>query len=46
MAYAKVRPGQMNYGVGNAGGKVAVQLLRSITGVEAQEILRGGHRRP
>jgi tripartite-type tricarboxylate transporter receptor subunit TctC len=38
VAYAKARPGQMNYGVGNAGGKVAVQLLRSITGVEAQEI--------
>jgi tripartite-type tricarboxylate transporter receptor subunit TctC len=38
VAYAKARPGQMNYGVGNAGGKVAVQLLRSITGVQAQEI--------
>lgn len=38
VAYAKARPGRMNYGVGNAGGKVAVQLLRSITGVEAQEI--------
>jgi tripartite-type tricarboxylate transporter receptor subunit TctC len=28
----------MNYGIGNSGGKVAVQLLRSITGMDAQEI--------
>lgn len=38
VAYAKARPGQMNYGIGNSGGKVAVQLLRSITGLDAQEI--------
>jgi tripartite-type tricarboxylate transporter receptor subunit TctC len=36
--YAKARPGQMNYGVGNAGGKVAVKLLRSMTGIDALEV--------
>lgn len=38
VAYAKARPGKMNYGVGNSGGKVAVQLLRSLTGIDAQEV--------
>jgi tripartite-type tricarboxylate transporter receptor subunit TctC len=38
VAYAKARPGQMNYGIGNAGGKVAVELLQSLTGMNAQEI--------
>jgi tripartite-type tricarboxylate transporter receptor subunit TctC len=38
VAYAKARPGQMNYGIGNAGGKVAVELLQSLTGMNSQEI--------
>ena len=38
VAYAKARPGKMNYGVGNAGGKVAVNLLSSMTGIEALEV--------
>lgn len=38
VAYAKARPGQMNYGVGNSGGKVAVNLLRSMTGIDALEV--------
>jgi len=38
VAYAKARPGEMNYGIGNGGGKVAAQLLRSMTGIDAQEI--------
>jgi tripartite-type tricarboxylate transporter receptor subunit TctC len=38
VAYAKARPGQMNYGVGNAGGKVAVNLLRSLAGFDALEV--------
>jgi tripartite-type tricarboxylate transporter receptor subunit TctC len=38
VSYAKARPGQMNYGVGNAGGKVAVNLLRSMTGIDALEV--------
>lgn len=38
VAYAKARPNQMNYGIGNSGGKVAVQLLRSLAGIEATEI--------
>jgi tripartite-type tricarboxylate transporter receptor subunit TctC len=38
VAYAKARPGQMNYGIGNGGGKVAVHLLRSMSGIDAQEI--------
>lgn len=42
VAYAKARPGQMNYGIGNSGGKVAVQLLQSLTGMSAQEISFNG----
>ena len=38
VAYAKARPGQMNYGVGNAGNKVAVSLLESLTGMKATDI--------
>jgi tripartite-type tricarboxylate transporter receptor subunit TctC len=38
VAYAKARPGEMNYGVGNAGNKVAVSLLESLTGMKATEI--------
>jgi tripartite-type tricarboxylate transporter receptor subunit TctC len=38
IAYAKARPGQMNYGVGNSGNKVAVGLLQSLTGLTATEI--------
>jgi tripartite-type tricarboxylate transporter receptor subunit TctC len=38
IGYAKARPGQMNYGVGNAGNKVAVGLLQSLTGIEATEV--------
>lgn len=36
--YAKSRPGKMNYGVGNAGNKVAVKLLESLTGISTTEI--------
>lgn len=38
VAYAKANPGKLNYGVGNAGGKVAVALLSSMTGFDALEI--------
>jgi tripartite-type tricarboxylate transporter receptor subunit TctC len=38
IAYAKARPGQMNYGVGNSGNKVAVGLLQSLTGLIATEV--------
>jgi tripartite-type tricarboxylate transporter receptor subunit TctC len=38
VAYAKARPGQMNYGVGNSGNKVAVSLLESLTGMKATDI--------
>ncbi len=38
VAYAKARPGQLNYGVGNAGNKVAVSLLESLTGIKAMDI--------
>lgn len=38
IAYAKARPGQLNYGVGNSGNKVAVGLLQSLTGISATEI--------
>jgi tripartite-type tricarboxylate transporter receptor subunit TctC len=33
--YAKERPGKLNYGIGNTGGLVAVQMLKSQTGIEA-----------
>ncbi|MCC6196424.1 MAG: tripartite tricarboxylate transporter substrate binding protein [Burkholderiales bacterium] len=36
--YAKDRPGKLNYGVGNTGGLVAVQLLKSQTGIEATPV--------
>lgn len=42
VAHAKSRPGEMNYGVGNSGGRVAVQLLQSITGMKAQDISFNG----
>jgi tripartite-type tricarboxylate transporter receptor subunit TctC len=38
IAYAKARPGQLNYGIGNSGNKVAVGLLQSLTGITATEI--------
>lgn len=33
--YAKDRPGKLNYGVGNTGGLVGVQMLKSQTGIDA-----------
>ena len=33
--YAKDRPGKLNYGIGNTGGLVGVQMLKSMTGIEA-----------
>jgi tripartite-type tricarboxylate transporter receptor subunit TctC len=38
IAYAKARPGKMNYGVGNSGNKVAVKLLESLAGIKTAEI--------
>ncbi len=38
VAYAKARPGKLNYGVGNSGGKIAVSLMSSMTGIEALEV--------
>ncbi|MCC2674956.1 MAG: putative Bug-like extracytoplasmic solute binding receptor, family [Ramlibacter sp.] len=38
IAYAKSRPGQLNYGVGNSGSKAAVGLLQSLTGISTAEI--------
>jgi tripartite-type tricarboxylate transporter receptor subunit TctC len=36
--YARARPGQLNYGVGNSGMKAAVGLLQSLTGISTTEI--------
>lgn len=36
--YAKERPGKLNYGVGNSGGLVAVQMIKTLTGIEAQGV--------
>lgn len=38
IAYGKARPGELNYGVGNSGGKVATKLLMSKTGFDALEV--------
>ena len=38
IAYAKANPGKLNYGVGNAGGKVSVALMANMAGFEAEEI--------
>lgn len=38
VGYVKQRPGQLNYGVGNSGGRVAVELLQSLTGISAQDV--------
>ncbi|CAN5326253.1 tripartite tricarboxylate transporter substrate binding protein [soil metagenome] len=38
VAYVKARPGQMNFGVGNAGSRVAAQSLLTLTGTSAQDI--------
>jgi len=40
--YVKQRPGQINYGVGNSGGRAAVQLLQSLTGIQAQDVPYAG----
>jgi tripartite-type tricarboxylate transporter receptor subunit TctC len=42
VARAKAKPGQMNYGIGNSGGRVAAQLLKSGAGMEAQDISFNG----
>jgi tripartite-type tricarboxylate transporter receptor subunit TctC len=42
VSYAKERPGQMNYGVGNSGARVATQLLQSIARVKAQDVTYRG----
>lgn len=36
--YAKDNPGKLNYGVGNTGGLIGVQLLKSQTGIDAVPI--------
>ena len=42
ISYAKAHPGQMNYGTGNSGSQIAVQLLASETGIKATEITYKG----
>lgn len=42
VAYAKARPGQLNFGVGNSGNKVAVEQLNALTGMTATEITYKG----
>lgn len=42
IAYAKARPGELNFGVGNSGNKVAVELLQSLTGITTAEITYKG----
>lgn len=38
ITYAKSRPAQLNFGVGNSGNKVATHLLESLAGIKATEI--------
>lgn len=40
--YAKARPGELNYGVGNTGSLAAVQMLKSMTGIQAMDIQYAG----
>ena len=40
--YAKSQPGKLNYGVGNTGSLAAVQMLKSMTGVQAMDIQYAG----
>ncbi|MDM0021828.1 Bug family tripartite tricarboxylate transporter substrate binding protein [Variovorax saccharolyticus] len=42
VAYAKAHPGEMNYGVGNSGARVAAQLMMTGTGLKAQDISFNG----
>jgi tripartite-type tricarboxylate transporter receptor subunit TctC len=42
IAYAKQHQGQLNYGVGNSGNKVAAELLATLTGFKATEITYKG----
>ena len=42
IAYAKSRPGQLNYGVGNSGARVSANLLLSGAGLKAQDISFNG----
>jgi tripartite-type tricarboxylate transporter receptor subunit TctC len=46
VTYAKSRPGQLNYGVGNSGNKVAQGLLESLTGIRATEVGFAGASQP
>ena len=38
IAYARARPGLLNYGVGNTGGIVANQQFKAMTGIDATQV--------
>jgi tripartite-type tricarboxylate transporter receptor subunit TctC len=38
ITWVKANPSKVNYGVGNSGGRAAVQLLQSLTGISAQDV--------
>ncbi|ARP91818.1 hypothetical protein CAL14_17260 [Bordetella genomosp. 9] len=40
--YAKARPGQLNYGVGNSGSLVAAQMLKEQAGIDAVDVPYAG----
>ncbi len=42
IAYAKARPGELNYGTGNSGSLAAVQMLKTMTGIDALDIPYAG----
>jgi tripartite-type tricarboxylate transporter receptor subunit TctC len=42
LAHARARPGQLNHGVGNAGGIAGAHLLSAATGIRAEQITYRG----
>jgi tripartite-type tricarboxylate transporter receptor subunit TctC len=42
IAHARARPGQINHGVGNAGGIAGAHLLSTATGIQAEQITYRG----
>jgi tripartite-type tricarboxylate transporter receptor subunit TctC len=42
IAHARANPGQLNYGTGNTGTIIATQLLKSMTGIQAEAVAYRG----
>jgi len=42
LAYVKANPGKLNYGTGNTGSLAAVQMLKSMAGIQAMDVPYAG----